>query len=250
MTATANSAIETDHITLTVSDGTTMPAYTARPLTGGNGRGLIVFQEAFGVNHHIRDVAERFAREGYTVIAPALFHRTDPTFEVGYTDFSLVMPHMNAVTVEGLSADARAAYSWLTDSAGGNVSDVACTGYCLGGRVSFLAASILPLKAAVSYYGGGIAPNPERGSVGLLDRAGDLKSPILLLWGGKDASLPPAQPRQVDDALIAAGKPHATITFSEADHGFFCNERASYNPDAAKQAWPLTLAFLDAAFGA
>ncbi len=235
--------IRTETVTLSVADGTRMPAYVARPAGGGNGKGLLVFQEAFGVNAHIRDVTERFAREGYTVLAPALFHRTGPDFEGSYTDFAPVMPHMQALTDEGQGADIRAAHAWLTAADGGGASAVGSTGYCMGGRASFLADALLPLQASVSYYGGGIAPGgmfPD-----LLGRAKDLHAPILLFWGGADTHIPAAQTRAVEDSLIAAGKPYEMVTFPEADHGFFCDARASYNPDAARQAWALTLAFFE-----
>ena len=244
MTTNETPDIQTHHITLTVSEGAMMPAYVARPLSAGNHPGLLVFQEAFGVNAHIRDVTERFARAGYTAIAPALFHRTDPSFEGSYTDFSTAMPHMMAVTDEGLAVDARAAYDWLVAADGGQATAVVSVGYCMGGRVSFLADSLLPVKASASYYGGGIGPNSRRPE--LLGRVPDLHAPILLFWGGKDQGIPLEQTRAVEDALIAAGKPYEQVTFSEADHGFFCDARASYHPVAARQAWALTLEFFAA----
>jgi len=102
--------ITTETVTLPVSDGTTMPAYVARPTSPGPHPGLLVMQEAFGVNAHIKDVTERFAREGYTAIAPALFHRTAPNFEGEYTNFEAAMPHMGALTDAGQTADIQAAY--------------------------------------------------------------------------------------------------------------------------------------------
>ncbi len=242
MTDHAAQEIRTEYVTLSVSDGTTMPAYVARPTGGGSAPGLLVFQEAYGGNAHIRDVTERFARAGYTAVAPALFHRTDGDFEGGYTDFGAAMPHLQALTDEGQSADIRAAYAWLTAADGGGADAVASTGYCMGGRASFLADTLLPLKASVSYYGGGIAPSgffPD-----LLGRVADLHAPILLFWGGKDEHIPSEQARAVEDALKAAGKEYAQVTFSQADHGFFCDARTSHEPNAARQAWALTLEFL------
>jgi hypothetical protein len=103
---------KTEYVTLSVSDGTSMRAYVAHP-AGKPRAGLLVFQEAFGVNAHIRDVTERFAGEGYLSISPELFHRTAPGLEAGYTDFPAVMPHMQALTDAGLAADIEAAYQWL-----------------------------------------------------------------------------------------------------------------------------------------
>src|SRR5580658_1850182 len=107
--------MSTNHVSLKVSDGTTMQAYTSIPAGKGPFPGIILFQEAFGVNAHIRDVADRFAKEGCTVIAPELFHHTAPAgFEAPYGgDFSLIMPHFQALTTEGLAADAKACYDWL-----------------------------------------------------------------------------------------------------------------------------------------
>jgi len=237
--------IDTTTLTLAVSDGTTMPAYVARPQGGGSGRGLMVFQEAFGVNAHIRDVTERFARLGYTAMAPALFHRTDASFEGSYTDFGPVMQHMQALTEDRMTADVQAAYGWLAASDGGNATAIGSIGYCLGGRVSYLADVVVPVLASVSYYGGGIAPNPERGMPGMLGRAQDLHAPILLFWGGLDKHIGPEQTRAVEDALSAAGKEYANVTFSRADHGFFCDARPVYEPNAARQSWTLALAFFD-----
>ena len=244
MANTATNDIHTETVTLTVPDGTTMPAYVARPAGSGPHPGLMVFQEAFGVNSHIRDITERFAREGYTAIAPALFHRTDPHFEGTYTDFGAVMPHMQALTDDGQAADIQAAYDWLTAANGGQKTAIGSIGYCMGGRSSFLADALLPLQAAVSYYGGGIAPSPQPRFPDLLGRVGDLHAPVLLFWGGKDGHIGPEQVRAVEDALRAGGKAYSQVTFSEADHGFFCDARAAYNPEAAHQAWALTLAFL------
>ena len=234
--------IKTETVTLSVSDGSTMPAYVARPTADGPHPGILVFQEAFGVNAHIHDLTERFAHAGYTAIAPALFHRTDPNFKGLYTDFAPAMGHLMALTDAGQTADIQAAYQWLTTD--GGATAVASTGYCMGGRTSFLADTLLPLKASVSYYGGGIAPSEGSPFPSLLDRAADLHAPILLFWGGLDEHIGTAQVQAVDAALKAAGKNYTQVVFSQADHGFFCDVRASYNPDAARQAWALTLEFL------
>ncbi|MGA6982762.1 MAG: dienelactone hydrolase family protein [Candidatus Sulfotelmatobacter sp.] len=228
-------AIVKEKVKLSVGDGTEMQAYVARPEKSPRG-GLLVFQEAFGVNHHIRDVTERFAAEGYVAIAPELFHRTAPPgFEVSYTDFPAAMPHYQKVTAETAEADARAAYDWLR--ANNQVDFISCVGFCMGGRVSFIANSAVPLRAAVSFYGGGIAP-------GLLDRAAKVQAPSLLIWGGLDKNIPPEQRRAVTEALKAKKKIYVNAEFSNADHGFFCDERAAYEPKSARQAWALTLEFL------
>lgn len=226
-----------EKVELAVSDGTRMNAYVARP-QAGRYPGLLLFQEAFGVNHHIRSVADHFAAEGYVVIAPELFHRTAPPgFEGSYTDFASVMPHMQSVTPENVKKDVRSAYDWLHSNSQVTSNAISCVGFCMGGRVSFIANSILPLHAAVSFYGGGIAP-------GLLDHASKLHAPMLAIWGGQDKHIPPEQRKAVTDALTAAQKIYVSAEFSRADHGFFCDERAAYEPHSARQAWALTLEFL------
>jgi carboxymethylenebutenolidase len=232
---------KTEYVNLSASDGTSLRAYVAHQ-DGKPRAGLLVFQEAFGVNAHIRDVTERFAREGYLSISPELFHRTAPGFETGYTNFPEVVPHMQALTDAGLAADIQAAYGWLKN---GEAKDlpVGSTGYCMGGRTSILAALTVPLSCAVSYYGGGIGPGGMFPS--LTDRLKDLKAPTLYFWGGLDAHIAMDGVNAVTSALTAADKDYANIVFSKADHGFFCDARASYNPVAAKQAWALTLEFFN-----
>jgi len=221
-------------VDLQAGDGTSLRAFVARP-DGRATRGLLVFQEAFGVNAHIRDVTERFAAEGFLAIAPELFHRTAPGFECAYTDFPLATPHLQAITEQGLDADVRAAFGWLErEGVGGNSAAV---GYCLGGRVAFVANSAVPLKAAASYYGGRIPP--------LIGRAPKLAGPMLFFWGGLDHHIPEADRRAVVTGVRDAGKVFVNVIFSDADHGFFCDARASYHPAAAAQAWSLTKTFLD-----
>ena len=242
MTDTATPALETRTITLSVSDGTTMPAYLARPTGADSRAAVLVFQEAFGVNAHIRDVAERFARAGYIALAPALFHRTDPAFEGNYGDFSAILPHMKALTDAGLAADGRAAYDWLTAADGGRAAVVGSVGYCLGGRVSFLADAELPLRPP-SRTTAAASPPIRAGCSPTCWGAPDLHAPVLLIWGGLDKHIGEDQRRAVEDALTAAGKNATHVTFSKADHGFFCDQRASYEPNAARQSWALTLEF-------
>lgn len=227
-----------EQVELNVAGSPPMRAYFTRPSSAGPHPGLIVFQEAFGVNAHIRDVANRFAAVGYAVIAPELFHRTAPPgFEVDYKDFPSAMPHIKAVTSEAAEADIRATYQWLHANSHVKPDKISSVGFCIGGRVSFLANSVVPLRAAVSFYGGGIAQ-------GLLDRAANLHGPVLLIWGGLDKHITADHRKAVADALTEQQKTHVSVVFSNADHGFFCDQRSSYDPDAARQAWALALEFL------
>ncbi len=231
--------IQTEWVNLSVSDGTTMRTYVATP-AGSPRAAIIVFQEIFGINSHIRDISERFAREGYLAVAPELFHRTGPKFECGYTEPEIQqgIGHMMKATPQGLEADIRAAFAYAKESG----LPVAATGFCMGGRTAFLAASLVPLACGISFYGGGIAPGPF--GPGLLDRIPHLQAPVLFLWGGKDTHIPAEAEDQIIAAMRASGKSFVTAEFSEAEHGFFCDQRPSYHPASAAVAWPMALAYL------
>ncbi len=192
-----------------------MRAYVAHPKQTP-ARAIIVFQEAFGVNAHIRDVTERLSREGYLAIAPELFHRTAPGFEEDYKNFEGTKPHTAALTDAGLEADARAAFDWLT-AQGIKTDQISSIGFCMGGRVSFIANSVLPLRSAISFYGGGIAQS--------LSRVPSLHGPMLLFWGGMDKHIGPDQRRATLDALQTHEKSATHVVFSDANHGFFCDAR-------------------------
>lgn len=236
--------LKTEFVTLSVNDGTSMRAYVAGPSEQAPRAGMLVFQEAFGVNAHIREVTERFARQGYLCVAPELFHRTGAGFEGSYTDFGAIMPHLRGLNDAGLEADIRASFDWLQAAAKG--APIGSVGYCMGGRVSYLASCIVPLACGISYYGGGIAPNPYFPN--LLHRAKEVQAPLLLFWGGLDQHITPELIQQVAGALREAQKRFVNVEISYADHGFACDARDQYNADATAQAWALTLAFLDTNF--
>jgi carboxymethylenebutenolidase len=239
----SHSEIKTGYEKLIVSDNTEMNAYTAMP-SGMNSPlpGLIIFQEAFGVNKHIRNIAELYASKGFVTIAPELFHRSAPFgFEGSYSDFAAVAPHMMAITEPGLEADIRAAWDWLQANSKVKHDQISCIGYCMGGRTAFFANSLLPFKAAVSYYGGRIAPD-------LLKYASRLHAPMLFYWGGLDQHITSEQIDAVTKAMDMEHKTYTNVKFSYADHGFNCDHRASFHPKASKDALAMTLAFLEQEF--
>lgn len=216
--------------------GSPMRLFVARPKAAGPHPGLIVGQEAFGVNEHIRDVTTRWAGQGFVAVAPELFHRTGTGVEGRYDNFAGMAPHMSALSTEGMTEDLTAAHAWLEADGEVDRDRIASIGYCMGGRASFLANCVLPLRAGVSYYGGGIAQQ-------LVGRVSELHGPQLMFWGGLDTHIPPEQHRAIDDALRKAKKAYTTVEFGEGDHGFFCDARPAYNPDVAAEAWALTVAF-------
>lgn len=232
--------IRTSSITIPVADGTTMGGHLALPHGRGPHPALIVVQEIFGVNPHIRDVTERFARAGYAALAPDLFHRFAPGYQGDYDDIPKSIALSSNLTPAGVVADLAAAHAMLADHPEVRRDRIGAAGYCLGGRLAFVANAHLPLAAAVSFYGGGIAANH-------LDLAPRQHGPTLLVWAGNDPWIPPADRDRVITAMREAGRPFVTAEFSGANHGFFCDARSDYEPHAARQAWALTLAFLDGA---
>lgn len=227
--------MNTKKISLQVNDGSEMGAYVAMPEGKGPFPGIIVFQEAFGVNPHMRRVTDHIAKEGYVAIAPELFHRTAGSAEFSYSDFGAVAPHFQAITPEGLSADIKACYDWLKTQPDVMHDKLGTIGFCLGGRVSFIANTILPFAACISYYGGGLHT--------IADKAAEVHAPHLFFWGGLDKHILPEHVETVVNAMKKAEKPYANTVFSYADHAFNCDDRPNYNADAAAEAWAMSMAF-------
>jgi carboxymethylenebutenolidase len=189
--------------------------------------GIVVVQEIFGVNAHIRAVTDRFAGEGYLAVAPAIFEHAEPKFEVGYDAQSRErgMAIAGKIDREQVLRDVAAAIEVARQ--GGKVAVV---GFCLGGTIAWAAAGQLPgLSAAVGYYGGGI--------IGLKDLRP--RAPTLLHFGEKDQHIPIAGVKEV-----AAAHPDVEVHIYPADHGFNCDHRESYDAPSAALAWTRTLAFL------
>ena len=234
--------IKIKQVTLVPDDGTEMRAYVSLPSSAGPHPGILVLQEALGVNSQIRGVADRYANVGFVAIAPDLFHRIKPGYEATTIVTEEVMPLVQALTTEGLVSDVRAAYDWLTSEGNVSPAQTASVGFCMGGRASFLANSALPLGAAISYYAGRLAPT-------LIDRVASMHAPHLFFWGGQDLGIPPEQHRAVTDAFRDAKKEFVDVEFSECGHAFFNEQTDRYNEAAAKQSWALGIAFLEDALG-
>jgi carboxymethylenebutenolidase len=204
------------HVQLTAADGHRLSAYRAGPADAA--RGLVVVQEIFGVNHHMRNVCDRFAAEGYAVICPALFDRVERDVELGYAPEDVARGRaMRAKVPEaGTMADVEAAAAALPAGAARGI-----IGYCWGGTVAWWGATrSRSFRAAVGWYGGGIAGTREETP----------NCPVQLHFGDQDHSIPVS-----DIELIRAAQPGVEIfVYQGAQHGFGCDERGSYSaPDAA-----------------
>jgi carboxymethylenebutenolidase len=224
--------------------GSRMGGYLARPDDTRPRPAVIVWMEIFGVNPHIRDVTERAAREGYVALAPDFFHRTAPGLELGYgeKDMQAGIGYLMKLDADEMIADARAALAFLRARKDVVGERIGCMGFCIGGHMAFLTACESDVRAAASYYGGGIAaPQAMGGKPSLLSRVAKIRGRINCYFGAKDAMIPGDQIEAIRKALRDAGVRHEIHVYPDADHGFHCDQRASYHAASAKDAWQKTL---------
>lgn len=212
---------------LRTNDDFTLAAYRAKP-TGAVKRGaIVVLQEIFGVNHHIRNVTDRFAAQGYEAIAPALFDRAKRDVELGYDEASAdVGVDLRAQVPLGDTLRDIESAAAAVKAAG----PVAVIGYCWGGSLAFLAATRLAgLACAIGYYGGKIAAHADEKP----------RVPVLLHFGERDKGIPLS-----DVEIVRKKRPDVEIHTYPAGHGFSCDERASFDPESHEKAMLRTMAFL------
>lgn len=225
---------ELERVELAVADGTTMHAHVARPAGGAKGSpGILVLQDAYGWTGFLADVTERFAALGFTAIAPELYHRNGHGITYSYDDDSITTsPARPKTTPETLIADGEATYSWLKNEIGHD--RIGAYGFCMGGRMAYLLNARVPLRAAVSFYGGGCDK--------LLQYAPQQHGTMVFIWAGRDEHILAPERRAVADGLNAAGVDHEQIVFAQALHGFHCHARPwVYSESAARQSLALSL---------
>ncbi len=210
---------------LTAADGHELQAWQATP-EGTPKAGLVVIQEIFGVTDHIRQVTDGFAADGYLAIAPALFDRIAPDIRLDYSEVERGRDTMMKLDLDKVIEDVAAAVDAVR-----NAGKVATVGYCWGGAIADLAACRLDIDAAVAYYG--------RMIVNWLDEKP--RCPVMYHFGGRDPLIPPEMVEQICDA-----RPDGEcFVYPNAGHGFNCDERADFDPDAAALARQRTLEFFD-----
>lgn len=224
-----------------VSNGSLqIDAYLAMPVKGNSLPGVIVLQEIFGVNSHIREVTELLAKEGYIAIAPALFQRFAPGFETGYTakDVEIGKLYKDQTTAAELLSDIQATLNYLVSQTAANADAIGCIGFCFGGHVAYLAATLPEIQATASFYGAGITTMTPGGGEPTLARTPEIKGhTIYAFFGMKDQSIPTKEVNKIEATLNKHEVLHRIFRYKDADHGFFCDQRASYNEAAAKDAW-------------
>ncbi len=213
-------------------------AYLAEPASEGTYPAIVMIQEIFGVNAHIRHVTERLAHEGYVAISPAIFQRTAPGFEVGYSaeETKLGRIHKDQTTADQLLSDVRATIAYLQSLPSVQKNAIGAIGFCFGGHVAYLAATLPEIKATASFYGAGIATMTPGGGAPTLSRTEEIQGTLYAFFGTQDPLIPVEQIDQVETALQQQSSSHKVFRYP-AGHGFFCDARSDFSPDAAADAW-------------
>ena len=238
-------ALETSTVEILLSSGGTMGGYLARPQGDTTLPGVLVFMEIFGINGHIRQITERIAQEGYVALAPDYFHRTGPGIELAYDEAGMNegMGHLEQLQAGSMIEDARAAIDFLRGTSFVKGESIGAIGFCIGGHMTYLTACETDIKAAAAYYGGGIAaPTGLGGGPSTVSRSGKIQGNLICYFGGKDTMIPSDQVDAIRDALEQTGGSHEVVVYSDADHGFNCDQRDSYHEASANDAWSRTLA--------
>jgi carboxymethylenebutenolidase len=224
-------------------DGKQIDLFVASPAGAGKKPGLVVIMEVLGVNDHIKDVTQRFGREGYVAAAPNLYYRLDKHVTKELQEaFGMRASLYDGKIVE----DVNRAIAYLKGRDDVNPAKIGIIGYCFGGRVSWLAACQSPgLSAASVYYGGSLVGGErnEKSPVEPVTLADRIKIPLQCVWGENDQSIPKEAREKIEAALKANKVNYEWHVYAGAGHAFFCDSRPSYHEASAKDVWPKTLGF-------
>ena len=228
--------------------GQDMVCYVSHPApaAGNSFPAIIVIQEAFGVTKHIEKVCDRFAQEGYVAIAPALYHRENPNPKLGYDEMPAVMNYMGALKDDELLEDIDVTIDYLQNHYQRTMGQkIGIVGYCVGGRITYLAATGCPeLSAASVYYGGRILVPFGEGPAPV-ELTNQIKIPVMGNFGADDTNPSPDDVQTIEAKLKEAGVTYDFKSYDGAGHGFNCNERDSYHEASANDALTRTLGWFD-----
>ncbi|MEM9771598.1 MAG: dienelactone hydrolase family protein [Cyanobacteria bacterium P01_D01_bin.73] len=225
----------------TGAEAIAIDAYAAIPeaAAGETFSTVVVIQEIFGVNAHIRDVTERVAKLGYVAIAPAIYQRQIKNFERGYDADAVVegRKYKEQTRADELLRDVHAAMDYGRSLPQGKAGPCGSIGFCFGGHVVYLAATLPDMAATASFYGAGITTWCPGEAGATVDRTGEIKGRLCGFFGTADGLIPSDHVDTIKDALVENGVDHTLHLYDGADHGFFCDRRGSYNAQAAADAW-------------
>ncbi|QYO68284.1 dienelactone hydrolase family protein [Leptolyngbya sp. 7M] len=218
-------------VVISTPDGQ-MPAFLYRSVEGGQKPAVILLMEAFGLTSHIRDVAARIANEGYVVLTPDLYYRELPNNKFEYGEVEQAMAMMYRIDFgKPVEEDIRAAIAYVKSQPDVFPERIGVTGFCLGGGLTFLTACKFSdeIAAAAPFYGMVLDE--------WIEAMSNIAVPIYLFHGGIDPFIPLERIQQIESRFKALGKEYTLKVYPDADHGFFCNERSSYNRLAAEDSW-------------
>lgn len=234
--------ILTEKASVTV-DSQEMGLYVARPTDSGTYPAVLVLQEAFGVNEHIQDVCQRFARQGYIAVAPDLFYRRGPWTTITYGLRDKMMEAIQSLTEERVNKDLSATFDFISNLEMVDGDKVGVVGYCLGGRLTYHTATVFPhhIKCAAVYYGGGITKKSEQFPTAPISKTEHIQAPLIGFFGAKDQNIPQEQVESIDQALAQHKVEHEIYYYTEADHGFYNDTRESFHIESAQDAWHRTI---------
>jgi carboxymethylenebutenolidase len=238
--ATDAGGLTSGDVKMPVSGGE-IPIYRAMPASGGPFPIVLIAYEVFGLQEHIKDICRRFAKEGYLAIAPDLYARQGNVS--GIEDFQEIFKIVSRVPDAQVMSDLDAAVEWAAKNQG-NAGKLGVTGFCWGGRITWLYAAHNPkVKAGVAWYGRLVGDSAELQPKNPIDIVPSLKVPVLGLYGGKDQGIPLDTVERMRDALKKARNPSEIIVYPEAPHGFFADTRPSYRKEDAQDGWKRLLAW-------
>lgn len=221
-----------------------LPGYYVTPTGTGKFPAVIVLMEAFGLNPWCKSICDRLAQAGFAAIAPDFYRGAT----YAYTDVQGAIAKLKSLNDDGIMGDVGKSLEFLAGKPEINANGIGVIGFCMGGRYTFLANAVYPtkIKAAVSFYGGGIdgaAGNPL-GQKSLLDRVANIQSPIMLMYGSEDQLIAAEEHGRIAAALSKAKKRYILNLFPNAGHGFMSDRRENFSADAAAEAWMMTTGFL------
>ena len=221
-----------------------LPGYYVTPTGTGKFPAVIVLMEAFGLNQWCKSICNRLAQSGFAAIAPDFYRGAI----YAYTDVPGAIAKLKSLNDDAIMGDVGKSIEFLSGKPEINANGIGVIGFCMGGRYAFLSSSVhaTKIKAAIAFYGGGIdaaAGNPL-GQKSLLDRIPAIQSPIMLMYGSEDQLIAAEEHGRVASALSRAKKRYIMNQFPNAGHGFMSNDRDSFAPGAAAEAWMMTTGFL------
>ena len=227
-------------------DGQNMEGYLTQPEASGRHPAVVVIQEVWGVNAHIQSVADRLPSQGYVALAPAMFHR-EGRMPVGlHEEMETAQGRMGRCTDDNIVADVTAAVEYLKAQPFVRADRIGIVGFCFGGRVAYLGACNVPdIRATSVFYGGRILAPLGGSGPSPFEQTSKISSPVLGLFGDEDQNPAPDDVAKIEAELKRLGKTYDFHTYSGAGHGFHCDVRSSYRPEAAQDGWAKTVAWFD-----